>query len=169
MVGGIITPHWSVTARLKLGSPQPARCWPPPFAYFDGCLEPRGMSDEQTVNLAPGKCQRVKKQPILWLTSKLECQDHVSWPLQRSTSQVDDSRKIAIINRELKQLNIDIAALEEIRLQSNNSLREQDYTFFCQGKLTTTLGLAAFATLVSAGWMRMGRGCWNYALTTTSA
>ena len=28
-------------------------------------------------------------------------------------SQVDDSRKTAIINRELKRLNIDIAALQE--------------------------------------------------------
>ena len=25
-VGGIIAPHWSATARLKLGSPQPVRC-----------------------------------------------------------------------------------------------------------------------------------------------
>ena len=33
--------------------------------------------------------------------------------LSDDLSQVDDSRKITIINRELKQLNIDIAALEE--------------------------------------------------------
>ena len=44
-------------------------------------------------------------------------------------SQVDDSRKITIINCELKLLNIDIAALEESRLQSNISLREQDYRY----------------------------------------
>lgn len=53
--------------------------------------------------------------------------------LSDDLSQVDDSRKITIINRELKQLNIDIAALEETRLQSNDRLREQDYTFFWQG------------------------------------
>lgn len=47
--------------------------------------------------------------------------------LSDDLSQVDDSTKIAIINRELKQLNIDIAALQESRLQSNDSLREQDY------------------------------------------
>ena len=47
---------------------------------------------------------------------------------------VDDSRKTAIINRELKRLNIDIAALQETRLPSNGSLREQDYTFYWQGK-----------------------------------
>lgn len=33
--------------------------------------------------------------------------------LSDDLSQVDDSRKITIINCELKQLNIDIAALEE--------------------------------------------------------
>ena len=27
-VGGIIASHWPATARLKLGSPQPVRCWP---------------------------------------------------------------------------------------------------------------------------------------------
>lgn len=71
--------------------------------------------------------------------------------LSDDLSQVDDSRKITIINRELKRLHIDIAALEETRLQSNDSVREQDYMFFWQGKLTTTLGPAASATLVSAG------------------
>lgn len=94
----------------------------------------------------------MKKQPILWLTCKL-CPG-----FSNDLSQVDDSRKITIINRELKRLNIDIAALEETRLQSNDSLREQDYTFFWQGKQTMTLGPAASATLVSAGWMRMSRG-----------
>ena len=44
--------------------------------------------------------------------------------------QVDDTRKTAIIDRELKRLNIDVAALQETRLPSNGSLREQDYTFF---------------------------------------
>ncbi|XP_071954137.1 craniofacial development protein 2-like [Antedon mediterranea] len=44
----------------------------------------------------------------------------------------NDSRKTAIINRELKRLNIDIAALQETRLPSNGSIRERDYTFFWQ-------------------------------------
>jgi len=48
--------------------------------------------------------------------------------------QVDDTRKTAIINRELSKLNIDIAALQETRLPSDGSLKEQDYTFFWQGK-----------------------------------
>ena len=46
---------------------------------------------------------------------------------------VDDMRKTAVINRELKKLNIDIVALQETRLPSNGSIREQDYTFFWQG------------------------------------
>ncbi|MBN3324843.1 CFDP2 protein, partial [Atractosteus spatula] len=40
--------------------------------------------------------------------------------------QIDDSRKTAIINLELKRLNIDIAALQETRLPSDGSLREQE-------------------------------------------
>ena len=47
---------------------------------------------------------------------------------------VDDSRKTAIISRELKRLNIDIAALQETRLSSDGSIREQDYTIFWQGR-----------------------------------
>nr|XP_058942010.1 uncharacterized protein LOC131770312 [Pocillopora verrucosa] len=47
---------------------------------------------------------------------------------------IDDARKTAVISRELKRLNIDIAALQETRLPSNGSLNEEDYTFFWQGK-----------------------------------
>ncbi|XP_076436204.1 uncharacterized protein LOC143275811 [Babylonia areolata] len=47
---------------------------------------------------------------------------------------VDDSRKTATIDRELTRLNIDIAALQETRLSLSGSLREQNYTFFWQGK-----------------------------------
>ncbi|XP_062614292.1 uncharacterized protein LOC134276017 [Saccostrea cucullata] len=39
--------------------------------------------------------------------------------LSEDLQQVDDSRKTAIINRELRRLNIDIAALQETRLPSN--------------------------------------------------
>ena len=46
--------------------------------------------------------------------------------------QVDDSRKTAIINSKLKRPNINITALQETWLSSNG--REQDYTFFWQGK-----------------------------------
>lgn len=46
---------------------------------------------------------------------------------------MDDSRKTAIINKELTRLNIDVACLQETRLADSGSLRESDYTFFWQG------------------------------------
>ena len=48
--------------------------------------------------------------------------------------EVCDSRKSAIINNELKRLNIDIAALQETRLADEGKIRESDYTFFWRGK-----------------------------------
>ena len=46
---------------------------------------------------------------------------------------MDDSRKTAIINKELVRLNIDVACLQETWLADNGSLMERDYTFFLQG------------------------------------
>ena len=49
--------------------------------------------------------------------------------------QFDDFRKNS--NHQLQttnRLSINIAALQDTRLSSNSSLREQDYTFFWQGK-----------------------------------
>ena len=48
--------------------------------------------------------------------------------------EVNDSRKTAIIDRELTRLNISIAALQETRLASSGSLREENYTFFWRGR-----------------------------------
>ena len=50
--------------------------------------------------------------------------------LSNDLQQVDDFRKTTIINHKLKRLSINIAALHEIRLPLNDSLREQDYLFF---------------------------------------
>lgn len=47
---------------------------------------------------------------------------------------ITDSRKTAIIARELLRLNIDIAALQETRLPSDGTIREKDYTFYWMGK-----------------------------------
>ncbi|XP_022810601.1 uncharacterized protein LOC111347641, partial [Stylophora pistillata] len=47
--------------------------------------------------------------------------------------QIDDSRKTAIIKKELTRLNIDVACLQETRLADSGSLRESGYTFFWQG------------------------------------
>ena len=52
--------------------------------------------------------------------------------LSNDLPQIDDARKTAVISRELKRLNIDIAAQWETRLPSNGSLKEEDYTFFCR-------------------------------------
>ena len=59
----------------------------------------------------------------------MECQDNVSWPLQ----QVDDSNKTFVIDRRLTRRNIDIAT-QETRIPLSGSPREQDYTFFWQGR-----------------------------------
>lgn len=47
---------------------------------------------------------------------------------------VTDSRKTAIIDLELAKLKVDIAALQETRLASDGTLREQNYTFYWKGK-----------------------------------
>ncbi|XP_076030439.1 uncharacterized protein LOC143018741 [Oratosquilla oratoria] len=67
--------------------------------------------------------------------------------LTNDLQQVEDSRKTAIINRELERLNIDIAALQETRLPSSGSLREQDYTFFWQGREPEELHMHGSMTL----------------------
>ena len=40
-VGGILGSHWTATARLKLGSPQPIRCCPATAASSIGCMGDR--------------------------------------------------------------------------------------------------------------------------------
>ena len=50
---------------------------------------------------------------------------------------VTDARKSAIINNELKRLDVDIAALQETRLADEGKIREADYTFFWRGKAST--------------------------------
>ena len=47
--------------------------------------------------------------------------------------QIDATRKTAIIDAELRRLDMDIAALQETR-PDNGSLTEMHYTFFWQGK-----------------------------------
>ena len=94
----------------------------------------RTKSEEQTVNPAPGRTkQRNKnKEPALRLATwnvRTMCPG-----LSHVLQQVDDARKTAIINDELKRLKIHIAALQETRLASNGCIRESDYTFFWQGK-----------------------------------
>ncbi|KAL9965475.1 hypothetical protein ACROYT_G029279 [Oculina patagonica] len=49
--------------------------------------------------------------------------------LSADLQQMDDSRKTAIINKELTRLNIDVACLQETWLADSGSLRESDFTF----------------------------------------
>ncbi|XP_047116212.1 uncharacterized protein LOC124796165 [Schistocerca piceifrons] len=48
--------------------------------------------------------------------------------------EVDFIRKTAVIDRELHRFNVDIAGLQETRLPDAGSIREDNYTFFWQGK-----------------------------------
>ena len=50
--------------------------------------------------------------------------------LSEDLQDVSDSRKTAIINDELRRLNVDIATLQETRLADSGRLKEKDYTFF---------------------------------------
>ena len=61
----------------------------------------------------------------------MECENNVhqiSHP-----DKTDDIRKTHIINRELKCLKVDIAALQETRLAVAGTVKEADFTFFWQG------------------------------------
>ncbi|XP_047111645.1 uncharacterized protein LOC124788422 [Schistocerca piceifrons] len=51
-----------------------------------------------------------------------------------NAQEVDFIRKTAVIDRELHRLNVDIAGLQEARLPDAGSIREDNYTFFWQGK-----------------------------------
>jgi len=50
--------------------------------------------------------------------------------LSEDLQDISDTRKTAVINKELGRLNIDIASLQETRLANSGTLREEDYTFF---------------------------------------
>ena len=54
--------------------------------------------------------------------------------LSENLRQINDSRKTAVINDELKRLNVDIATLQETRPADSGSLKENDCTFYWQGK-----------------------------------
>ncbi|KAK2185409.1 hypothetical protein NP493_238g03040 [Ridgeia piscesae] len=47
---------------------------------------------------------------------------------------IRDCKKIAVTNKELKRLNVDIDALQETRLADSGTLKDIDYTFYWEGK-----------------------------------
>ena len=54
--------------------------------------------------------------------------------LSASLQDIKDSRRTAVINDELKRLNMDIAALQETRLADSGTVKEKEYKFLWQGK-----------------------------------
>ncbi|XP_047476471.1 craniofacial development protein 2-like [Penaeus chinensis] len=91
---------------------------------------PKGSSS----NYAPSnkKKKSMKKRPTLKLGN---------WNVRTMTpglsqdpQDISDTRKTAIINNELKRLNVDIATLQETHLSDLGTPKEKDYTFFWQGK-----------------------------------
>ena len=50
--------------------------------------------------------------------------------LSTSLQDIEDSRKTAVIDYELRRLNVDFATLQETRLADSGTLKEKDYTFF---------------------------------------
>ena len=47
---------------------------------------------------------------------------------------IKDSRETAVINNDLRRLDVDIATLQETWLADSGTLKEKDYTFFWLGK-----------------------------------
>ena len=54
--------------------------------------------------------------------------------LSQDLQDISDARKTAVINDELKRLNVNIATLQETWPANAGTLKERDYTFFWQGK-----------------------------------
>jgi exonuclease III len=97
-------------------------------------MELKVYPDKWPANTAPTIAQNYKV-PTLKLGS---------WNVRTMTTgispdihKVSDIRKTAAINKELRRLQVDIAALQETRLLDSGSLKESDYTFFWQGKSAT--------------------------------
>ena len=83
--------------------------------------------------MAPGNHNRNhQKRPVL----KLGCCNvrTMMTDLSASLQDIKDSRKTAVINDELRRLNVDIATLHETRLADSGTPKEKDDTFFWQGK-----------------------------------
>ncbi|XP_069171563.1 craniofacial development protein 2-like [Procambarus clarkii] len=54
--------------------------------------------------------------------------------LSEDLLEVNDARKTAVINNELRRLKMDIVALQETRLPATGSIWEKDFTFSWQDK-----------------------------------
>ena len=122
-VGEILGSHWTVIARLKLGSPHPVRCCPATVCH------PRwvhGDKGNRKSRLEPWHQATTNEIIKNW---DVECPNNDD-RLLRKSARHQDSRKTTVINDELKRLKLDIATLQETRLVDSGTLKEKDYTFF---------------------------------------
>ena len=88
--------------------------------------------------MAPGNHkQNNQKRPVLTLGYRNV--GAMTTGLSASLQDINDSRKTAVINDELKRLNVDIATLQETQLADSGTLKEKDNTFFWQGKRSKEL------------------------------
>ncbi|XP_047098732.1 serine/threonine-protein phosphatase 6 regulatory ankyrin repeat subunit A-like [Schistocerca piceifrons] len=94
-------------------------------ASADGS-EPQGDRGRTPATAAPPTASRTAPPPDDSAVSRLRYID--------DAQEVDFIRKAAVIGRELHRLNVGIAGLQETRLPDAGSIREDNYTFFCQGK-----------------------------------
>ena len=123
------------------GQLSPASSWaapsqegvvPPRSAILIGCM---GIRDHPKSRLEPW--HQATTNVIIKKTSlKLGCSNvrTMITGLSASLQDIKDSRKTAVINDELKRLNVDIAALQETRHADPGALKEKDYILFWRGK-----------------------------------
>ena len=52
--------------------------------------------------------------------------------LSASLPDIKDFRKTAVINDELRRLNVDVATLQQTRLADSGTVKKKEYTFFWQ-------------------------------------
>lgn len=107
-VGEIFATHWTDSAHLMLGSPQPVWYWP-------------NSLNHKLYNPAPNK-ERYKyatsTQSGMLITRLME-----------DLQEISDTSKAAVINNKLLRLQVDIDALQETCLAESDILHEKDYTF----------------------------------------
>jgi hypothetical protein len=58
------------------------------------------------------------------------CREWLLYGLSDNLQHVSNARKTAVINNELRRLQVDIIALQETRLAESSIIRERDYSFF---------------------------------------
>ena len=121
-VGEIIAFHRSVTARHKLGSPQPVR-----YGSATVCLLRRVRGAQGSFTPTSRSSKPVpKKNRILRIGTwnvRTMCPG-----INTDLDQIQDVRKTAINSEELNKLGVDIAALQETKLAETGSLREAKYS-----------------------------------------